>query len=128
MTGKVDWEKKADRMVQVFSSSLADAPMAYTQFLNFLDFFWGPSQEIVIAGDPGGMESQAATAMIQKRFQPSKVVLFKPEDDQGQRLSTLCPFVAGMGPVGGKTTVFICEGFSCKAPLTDLAALQAALG
>jgi hypothetical protein len=128
MTGKVDWERKADRMVRVFSSAVGDTPVAFAQFLNFLDFFLGPSQEIVIAGDPGREESRVFTAMIQKRFQPNKILLFRPEDDQGEKLSTLCPFVAGMRAVDGRTMVYICEGYSCKTPLADLAALKAALG
>ncbi len=128
MTGRVDWEKKAERMLQVFSTAVADAPMAYTQFLVFLDFFLGPGQEIVIAGDPGTEESKAIAARVQQKFQPNKILLFRSEDDAGKKLSTLCPFVAEMRSIDQKTTVYICEGYTCKTPLTDSAAIQAALG
>ena len=128
MTGKADWEKRADRMLQAFSAAVADVPMAYTQFLVFLDFFLGPGQEIVIAGDPGREETRNIASLIQQRFQPNKVLLFKSEDDSGKKLSALCPFVAGMRPVDQKTAIYICEDFTCKTPLTDSAAVQAALG
>jgi hypothetical protein len=128
MTGRVDWERKADRMVRVFSSAVSDTPVAYAQFLNFLDFFLGPSQEVVIAGDPGQEESRVFRALIQKRFQPGKILLFRSQDDQGEKLSALCPFVAGMRPLDGRTAVYICEGYSCKPPLADLGALKTALG
>jgi uncharacterized protein YyaL (SSP411 family) len=128
MTGNGDWEKKADQMIRVFSSPVADAPMAYTQFLNFLDFAWGPSQEIVVAGGPDEEETRAVRALIQQRFQPNKILLFRPGGDAGRKLSALCPFVTGMRPIDGKTTVYICENYACKSPVTDPDALPAVLG
>jgi uncharacterized protein YyaL (SSP411 family) len=128
MTGNGDWEKKADQMIRVFSSRVADAPMAYTQFLNFLDFALGPSQEIVVAEGPDKEESREMRAVIQQRFQPNRILLFRPEGDAGQKLSALCPFVAGMRPIDRKTTVFICEDYACKSPVTDPDALPAVLG
>ena len=34
---------------------------------------------------------------------------------------------AGKGPVGGRATAYLCEGPVCSLPLTDAAALAAAL-
>jgi uncharacterized protein YyaL (SSP411 family) len=128
MTGNGDWEKKADQMIRVFSSRVADAPMAYTQFLNFLDFALGPSQEIVVAGGADEEENGAIRAVIQQRFQPNKILLFRPEGDSGRRLSVLCPFVAGMHSLDGKAVVYICEDYACKNPVTGGDALAAVLG
>ena len=127
MTGKIDLEKEVEGLLRVFSSTVAEAPMGLTQFLNFLDFYLGPSQEIVLVGDPDGETTRAMTAMIQQRFQPNKVFLFRAEDDTGKKLGVLCPFVEGMKTIGRKATVYLCEGYSCKTPLTDLAALREAL-
>ncbi len=52
MTGNVDLEQRAEQLTQAFSEQVKDQPMAYTQLLIALDFMVGPSQEIVIAGDP----------------------------------------------------------------------------
>ncbi len=101
--------------------------MAFTQFLNFLDFYLGPSQEIVLVGDPDGETTRAMTALIHQTFQPNKAFLFRAEDDTGKKLGVLCPFVEGMKSIGRKATVYLCEGYSCKTPLTDLAALREAL-
>jgi uncharacterized protein YyaL (SSP411 family) len=127
MTGKVDWEKKADQLLKVFSAAVADSPMAYTQFLIAVDFMLGPSREIVIAGDPGLEESREMIAFVQRSFLPNKVLLFRAEGDAGRKLSTLSPFVEGMRPLNKRPTVYLCENYTCKTPLTDLAALEAAL-
>jgi uncharacterized protein YyaL (SSP411 family) len=127
MTGKIDLEKEVEGLLRGFSSTVAEAPMAFTQFLNFLDFYLGPSQEIVLVGDPNGETTRAMTAAIQQRFHPNKIFLFRAEDDTEKKLADLCPFVEGMKSIGRKATVYLCEGYSCKTPLTDLAALRGAL-
>ena len=127
MTGNADLEKKADQLLQGFSGPVAEYPMAYTQFLIAVDFMLGPCREIVIAGDPGLEESREMIAFVQQSFLPNKVLLLKPEGEAGQKLSTLSPFVEGMRPLNKRPTVYLCENYTCKAPLTDLASLKAAL-
>jgi len=127
MTGKIDLEKEVEGLLRGFSSTVAEAPMAFTQFLNFLDFYLGPSQEIVLVGKPDWETTRSMTAAIQRKFLPNKVLLFRAEDDTGEKLADLCPFVEGMKSRDRKATAYLCEGFSCKTPLTDLAALQGAL-
>jgi uncharacterized protein YyaL (SSP411 family) len=127
MTGKVDWERKADQLLQSFSGPVAQYPMAYTQFLIAVNFMLGPTQEIVIAGDPSLEESRKMIAFVHRSFLPNKVLLLKPEGEAGQKLSTLSPFVEEMRPLKKKPTVYLCENYTCKAPLTDLAALKQAL-
>jgi hypothetical protein len=101
--------------------------MAYTQFLIAVDFLLGPGQEIVIAADPSLEESRDMIAFVQKSFLPNKVLLFKSEGDAGQKLSSLSPFVGGMRPLHNRPTVYLCENYTCKTPLTDLGALKATL-
>jgi hypothetical protein len=127
MTGKIDLDKEVEGLLRGFSSTVAEAPMAFTQFLNFLDFYLGPSQEIVLVGKPDWETTRAITAAIQQKFLPNKVLLFRAEDDTGKKLADLCPFVEGMKSTDRKATAYLCEGFSCKTPLTDLAAIQGAL-
>jgi hypothetical protein len=127
MTGRADLEKKADQLLQGFSGPVAEYPMAYTQFLIAVDFMLGPSREIVIAGDLGLEESREMIAFVQHSFLPNKVLLLKPEGEGGQKLSTLSPFVEAMRPLNNRPTVYLCEGYTCKAPLADLAGLKAAL-
>ena len=127
MTGKVDLEKRADQLLRAFFAPVAEYPMAYTQFLIAMDFMLGPSQEIVITGDPALEEIREMIAFVQRSFLPNKVLLFRAEGDAGRKLSTLSPFVEGMWPLNRKPTVYLCEKYTCKAPITDFAGLRAAL-
>jgi len=127
MAGNVSLEEKVDQWLRVFSLPVADYPMAYTQFLNAVDFMVGPSQEIVIAGYPDAETTRAMVAVVQQKFLPNKVLLFRPEGEAGKKLSTLSPFVEGMHPIDNQPAVYLCEGYACKTPVTDLAALKGAL-
>ncbi len=126
MTGNVNLEKRAERMLLALGSPVAEHPMAYTQFLCALDFVAGPSREIVIAGDPKDETTQAMVALIQKTFLPNKVMLLLPDGSSAEELLRLCPDLKNMLPLQGKTAAYICTGFSCQNPITDLEELRQA--
>ncbi len=113
--------------MRFFSSAVAASPMAYSQFLNSLDFILGPSQEIVIAGDVEEKITQEMIAVVHRAFLPNKILLLHPGGEGGNRLSALSSLVGDKKPVDGQPTAFLCEGYACKAPIKDPGALQTAL-
>ncbi len=127
MIGRPALENKTQGILRAFSAPVSESPMAFTQFLNFLDFYLDPSQEIVLVGNPDWETTRAMTAAIQRKFQPNRVLLFRAEDNTGKKLADLCPFVEGMKSIRREATAYLCEGYSCKTPLTDLTALRKAL-
>ncbi len=125
MTGNIDLERRAEKLLRAFSRQLTDHPMGYTQLLVALDFMVGPNREIVIAGDPALESTQAMITTIQRSFLPNKVLLLRPHGSEGKRLASLSPFVEAMGSVNKQPTVYVCEEYTCKTPVTDLDALKA---
>ena len=127
LTGNTDLEKKADQLTRVFAAEVTEHPMAYTQLLVALDFMVGPSQEIVMAGDPASETMRDMLNVIQRKFLPNKVVLMRPDGAEGKRLATLSPFVGPMQPVDHYPTVYLCEQYSCKKPITKISELKTVL-
>ena len=127
MGGNPDWEKLADRMIRGFGGAVGDYPMAYTHLMSGLDFFLGPTREIVIAGNPEERTTREMITYAQRTFLPFKILLLRPDGEAGREISGLCPFLEAMGPGKGGTSAYICEGYSCKAPIASLAELQTAL-
>ena len=64
---------------------------------------------------------------IRKRFLPNKIVLFKHPGDKGKQLVALSSFVEALTPLDNKPTVYVCEQYSCKTPITDIKKLEKAL-
>jgi uncharacterized protein YyaL (SSP411 family) len=127
MTGNVDLEKKVDRMVQTFSSQISAYPLTSTHFLQALDFALGPAQEIVIGGDKRNQTTQDMIRLVQKSFLPHKIVLLQSEGYEGERLAKLSSFITPMLSFNPKPTVYVCEQFSCKKPMTEVEELESFL-
>lgn len=127
MTGNVDLEKKAEELAKAFSAQVAAYPMAYTQFLNALDFMLGPSRQIVIVGDPSHQTTRSMIAIVHKRFLPDTVVLLRHEGKEGQRLIELSPSLARLHPINHQPTAYVCQQYVCKTPITEVADLKSAL-
>jgi uncharacterized protein YyaL (SSP411 family) len=127
MTGNINLEQRAEQLIQAFSKQVADQPVAYTQLLIALDFMIGPSQEIVVVGDPSLTNTQAMIHAVQRSFLPNKVLLLRSQGVKGKQLASLSPFVEAMSSINNQPTVYVCENYACKTPIKDVDALKAIL-
>ena len=127
MTGNVNLEQRAEKLTRAFSTQITEQPMAYTQLLVALDFMVGPSQEIVIAGDPGLESTRAMINAVHRKFLPNKVLLLRPDEGEGKRLATMSPFVESMVAIKDQPTVYVCEQYACQTPIKDVGQLESAL-
>ena len=62
---------------------------------------------------------------IYQRFIPNKVIVFRPrEESEAQEIISLIPFLKNQLPLEGKTTVYVCENYTCKFPVTTREELE----
>ena len=62
---------------------------------------------------------------VQEKFLPNKVLLLRPDEGPAaDKCIALAPFLAGMRSQNQKPTVYICEEYACKAPVTSLEDLE----
>jgi uncharacterized protein len=128
MTGNTDLEQKADQLFNHFSGAVASYPMGYTQFLNALDFGFGPSLEIVLAGDLAEETARAMISEIHSRFLPNKVLLSRPQGKlETQKALRLSPFLEHLSPLNNRPTLFLCSQYACQSPVTDVEELKKVL-
>lgn len=125
LTLEDDWEKKAGKLFDAFSSEVAQRPSGYAQMLIALDFALGPSQEIVLVGDAKDKMTQEMIKAIFAPFLPNKVVAFRPFlEKEAQPIFNLVPFLKEQSAIGLRPTVYICENYVCKLPTNDLHKLK----
>jgi len=127
MTGEIDFEDKAERLIEYFSEQIDTHPLAYTQFLNAVNFAIGPAKEIVIAAGTEQKETRAMIQAVHRRFLPNTILMLRPCGDENEPLFTLSPFLKDMVPAGNRTTAYICENYTCRQPVMDLKSLEVAL-
>ena len=121
-TGDAAFREKAQTILELFSDSMESTPTNHAQMLGALDLSFG-SKEIVVAAT--GMASAAPVLReIGSRYLPTKVLVVLV--GKGKGIST--PLTEGKASIEGKPTVYICENFACKAPITDIHTLRKELG
>ena len=111
-------EDMATKIIANFADTINQYPSGYTQFLCGLDFAIGPAKEIIIAGEPDNPDTKRVLSEIWKRFIPGKILLLHSERDK--TIEEIAGFVKEQKPIDGKTTVYICENYTCKTPTNNI--------
>jgi uncharacterized protein YyaL (SSP411 family) len=65
--------------------------------------------------------------VVHKKFLPNKVVLLRLGGSQGERLAALAPFLKEMASADKAPRAYVCEAYSCQAPISDTARLASTL-
>ena len=112
LTGEQAYESHAMGVLRLLHPVAAKHPHAFAHLLQALDFHLSPVREVALAGgDTGALERAVRSA-----FRPH-IVLAGGEPDG-------VPLMEGRGEVDGKAAAYVCEGFACKAPVTDAEELE----
>ncbi|HEX3805641.1 MAG TPA: thioredoxin domain-containing protein [Gaiellaceae bacterium] len=99
-------EEHAVSVLRLVRDAAARMPTAFGWMLVALDQHLAPHRELAIVGDPDAPVAREHVSSAE----PTDVIAFGPADD--------VPLLAGRTEVGGKTAVYVCERFACRAPVT----------
>jgi uncharacterized protein len=116
-TGNQDFKEMAETTLKLFAGSMESMPTGYLEMLAAVDFSFGSKEVVVASGwEPG--ELSAMVREIQTRYLPTKILALADGDPAMAQLTE------GKASIKGVPTVYVCENFACKAPVTDVAALR----
>ncbi|ABB14344.1 thioredoxin domain-containing protein [Carboxydothermus hydrogenoformans] len=125
MLGEEDFLQKAVEILSTFAGKVSEIPSAHSFYLLAYLFYLGPVKEIVVAGEPDGEDTRAMIEKINLAYLPNSVVLFHPIGDAGQEIREIIPHIADKKSlIGERATVYVCENFSCKAPVVEVEMLE----
>ncbi|HTZ50374.1 MAG TPA: thioredoxin domain-containing protein, partial [Spirochaetia bacterium] len=119
LTGRTDYQRKAERLLALFPESAANNPISFSFLLTAADFAAGPSFEVVIAGDPDAADTRALLAALRGAWHPNAVVLLAPTGEGREVIAKLAPYAAAMQPINGKAAAYVCRNFTCSLPTSD---------
>ncbi len=123
LTGRADYLAAADATLRQFADLMEEHPMAAGQMLLALDFHLGPTPELVLLAGADAAATQQVLSDLRGRFWPNKVVALRPAPHESSALAEL---FAGRAPQGGDPALYVCENFTCAAPVvgTDTIATE----
>jgi uncharacterized protein len=111
--------KRAKNTIDAFATVLSHFPSTMPQMLVALDYSLSKPRQIVIAGKNDSPETRALLKEVRRHFLP-KAILLLADGGEGQKsLGEKNEAIRGMSLVHGKPAAYVCENFTCKAPVTD---------
>ena len=107
------------KTIDVFATTLSHFPSAMPQMLVALDYSLSKPRQIVIAGRKDAPETKALLSEVHRHFLP-KTILILADGAEGQRyLGEKNEAIHAMSMIDGKPAAYVCENFTCKAPVTE---------
>jgi hypothetical protein len=95
-------------------------PTAFGMWLSAADFALGKTKQVAVVYEAGGEDTSALIRVVQSIYRPNVIIAashLPPSND--------APTLLMERPLkDGKTTVYVCEGFVCKNPVTTIAELK----
>jgi len=111
--------ERARKTIDAFATTLSHFPSAMPQILVALDYSLSKPRQIVIAGKKDAPETQALFKAVHSHFLPKTILLLADGSDGQKFLGEKNEAIRAMSMVEGKPAAYVCENFTCKAPVTE---------
>jgi uncharacterized protein YyaL (SSP411 family) len=118
-----DLAERARRALEAYGAIVGKAPRAFATSLGVIELLEAPPLELAIVGSRGSEEREALESALAEHYLPH---VLRGHADLDAAPSTL-PLLEGKTTVGDRAALYVCQSFSCRAPVTDPRAVPAAL-
>ena len=122
--GTDQYRASAEKVLRSYYEAMESQPFGFAHMLCALDFYLEGAKEIVIVGNPADAGVKELIAEMNALYLPNKVVQLATP---GTTLANISPLLQGKTQIDGKATVYVCQNFTCSAPVTSASELRALL-
>ena len=116
--------ERAKKTIDAFATILLQFPSGMPQMLVAVENSLGKPRQIVIAGKKDSTETKALLKEVHRHFLPNTIVILADANEGQKYLGERNEAVRAMSAVEGKPAAYVCENFTCKAPVTDVKRLS----
>jgi len=124
LTGDSAYADRAQRSLERFGPSLGRVARVMPLMLSTVATWHGRTSQVVIVGHPGA-ERAALEAEVARVYLPCGVQLTIEPGETQEALASRLPWLGAMSMVNERATAYVCQDFTCQAPVTDPSALRA---
>ena len=122
------WFERAEKTIDAFSPQIGHFPSAMPQMLVALDLTLSQPWQIVMAGKRDSKETRALLKEVHRHFLPNKILLLADGGDGQKYLEEKLEALRDMKPIEEKPAAYVCENFTCQAPVTGCGRLATVAG
>ena len=119
LTGNEQYRERAHSTIDAFTPLIVKAPTAMPQMLCNLMPSGEVPRQIVIAGNLGHADTQSLLKVAREHFVGDALILHACAEAKDAGLGEKFAQTSAMGLINGKATAYVCENFTCKAPVTE---------
>jgi hypothetical protein len=114
LSGRPEYEQQAQAALALLAGIAYRHPLAFGHALQASDFSLAGVREVAIVGP----EPEPLLRAVRQGYRPHMVLAGGSDG---------VPLLDGRGPIDGRAAAYVCEHFTCQAPVTDPEALAALL-
>jgi uncharacterized protein YyaL (SSP411 family) len=116
LNGNESYRRKAVNIIRLIQDSVTRYSSAFGYTLGAIDFHFSTPKEVVIVSPREAPDARTFTREVWSRYLPNKVVVQAVEGVE--ELAKLLPLLHERVAVGGRTTAYVCENYTCRQPVT----------
>jgi uncharacterized protein YyaL (SSP411 family) len=109
LTGERPYARQAEGVFALFAKPATQHPESFAHLLRALDFQLSPTKEVALVGE----ELDGLAATVRSALRPHLALAGGPEGSEQP------PLLKQRTPVDGRAAAYVCENFSCRAPVTE---------
>ena len=125
LTGESGYEDRAIGTMRVFAPAAMQHPDAFSHLLQAIDFYISPVREVALIAPANGSGDGAAlgelAGVVRSAHRPHVVLAGGPEGSERPEL------LRERHAVEGHPAAYVCQNFTCRAPVTKPSELASAL-
>ncbi|MHC1785051.1 MAG: thioredoxin domain-containing protein [Anaerolineaceae bacterium] len=111
-----DWRVMAEEMLSSVHDLALAHPLAFSAWLQAADLAVGPVDQVAVLWPAEGFFSFDMARILWAQYRPRLVSAFSLYP-----LGKTAPgLLSNRAPINGKTTAYVCRGFTCLQPTTDI--------
>ena len=115
------YRQRADDYLSPLGDIMVQHPQAFGHVLGAFDFALSAAKEFAIMGDPRAADTRALLEVINERYLPNSVLACASPENSAA-IQTI-PLLAERPLKDGKATAYVCQNFTCQAPVNTPEAL-----
>jgi uncharacterized protein len=116
--------ERAKKTVNAFAAILLQFPSGMPHMLVAVENSLGKPRQVVIAGKKDSPATKALLKEVRGHLLPNTIVILADANEGQKYLGETNEAIRAMSLVEGKPAAYVCENFTCKAPITDVKTLS----
>ncbi|HLN87033.1 MAG TPA: hypothetical protein VK200_11230, partial [Candidatus Limnocylindrales bacterium] len=116
IAGRELYLQRAEKVLRSYYDAMESQPFGFAHLTCALDFYLAKPKEILVVGDRQSPSTRDILAGIYSLYLPNMTLQLAMPDEP---LEKIAPLLRGKTQVDGRPTVYVCQNYTCSAPVTS---------